>query len=565
MHRFPRFVLLALLTLLGCALLGCEGGVPGAQGGPVAMRRLTQEQYRNAIEDVFGSEIEVGGRFEPDSRRSGLNAVGTSLVTVTPSGFEQFEAVGRHIAAQVTSPEHREALIPCKPTSPVAPDDACTARVVRSVGRQLMRRPLSQEETRLRVAAASAAADSLGDFYAGLEVALASLLVAPDFLFRIEVAEPDPSAERPDRMRLGNFSLATRLSYFLWNRGPDEGLLAAAESGELLQPEGLAREVDRLLASPHLERGVRAFFDDLFLFDLFEDLGKDVARYPLYSSRLAADAREQTLRFVVDHLVTQRADYRTLFTSRQMPITRTLGPLYGVPVRTAEGWERLELAPGHPRGGLLSHASINMLHAHPGRSSATLRGVFLREVLLCQAVPEAPADVEFALFVKDQDAEFKTARDRLEVHATEASCKNCHNLTDPIGLGLEVFDGIGKYRTTENGAPIDTSSDLDGRDFANPVELGQAFGESPLVGPCLVENLYQYAVGREQANSERRLLRYFEGRFAELGYQLPELMREIAMSEAFGTASQPKLAAEPVAQTTEVSAVETPDREKEET
>jgi hypothetical protein len=440
--------------------------------------------------------------------------------------------------------------------------------VVRSVGRKILRRPLGDEEVVLRVEAADAIAGALGDFYAGVELALTSLLVAPDFLFRVDIAESAPVPERPKRLGLSNLSLATRLSYFLWNRGPDEALLAAAERGELTQPEGLAREVERLLASEHLAEGVRAFFEDLFLFDGFEDLGKDVANYPLYNSHLAADAREQTLRFVVDHLVTRQADYREIFTSQQIPITRSLGPLYGVPVRAVEGWEPMVQPSGHQRAGLLSHASINMLHAHPGRSSATLRGVFLREALLCQTIPEAPSDVDFALFIQDEESEYKTARDRLGVHSTEDSCRKCHKLTDPIGLGLEVFDGIGKYRTTENGAPIDTRSDFDGRDFADPTELGEAFAESPLIGACVVENLYRYAVGREQTRSERRLLRYLEIRFEEVGYRLPDLMREIAMSEGFRTASAASPAGvEQETSATDVSAAGTTgsENEKEET
>ncbi len=568
-----RNIVLLLVVAALVPLVGCDRGDPTAQGGPVAMRRLTPEQYRNAIEDVFGAGIEVDGRFEPDSRRSGLNAIGASLVTVTPSGFEQYEAIARHVAAQVISPEHRDRILPCKPASETAADASCTERVVRSFGRKLLRRPLGDDETRLRVEAAGATAETLADFNAGLELALTSLLVTPDFLFRIEVAEPDPTPDRPSRLALSDLSLATRLSYFLWNRAPDEALLAAAARGELSQPEGLAREIERLLASEQLADGVRAFFEDLFLFDRFEDLGKDVARYPLYNSHIAADAREQTLRFVVDHLVTQKLDYPALFTSRQIPMTRTLGPLYGVPVRTAEGWENMELPSSHPRAGLLSHASLAMIFSHPGRSSPTLRGVFLREALLCQTIPEAPADVDFALFVQDEESVHKTARDRLEVHSTETSCRKCHKLTDPIGLGLEVFDGIGKYRTTENGAPIDTRSDFDGRDFADPVGLGQAFAESPLVNACLVENLYRYAVGHEQTKSERRLLRHLEARFEDVGYRVPDLMREIAMSEGFHTASAPKApaatsappATESLPAAAEVSAAKAPLAAKEET
>jgi hypothetical protein len=519
------------------SLLGCGNADPSATGGPVAMRRLTADQYRNAIADAFGSAVEVAGRFEPDNRREGLNALGASLVAVTPSGFEQYEAMARNIAAQVTSPELRADLLPCQPAADDVADDACTGQVIRKFGRTLLRRPLAEEDIRPRVVAAAQTTAAQQDYYAGLQLALVSLMVAPEFLFRVEVAEPAPEPDQPNRLQLTNLSLAAKLSYFLWNRGPDEALLAAAERGELTQAEGLTREVDRMLASEYLADGVRAFFEDVFLFDRFDNLNKDVTQYPVFNIRMAADAREQTLRFVVDQLVAQQADYRSLFTSRQLPMTRSLGPVYGMPVRAVEGWEEAVLPASQPRAGLLSQASFAMLFAHPGRSSATLRGVFLREALLCQTIPEAPADVDFTQFVQEVSAVHNTARDRLQVHATQASCNKCHMLTDPIGLGLENFDGIGKFRTAENEAVIDSSGDFDGRAFRDPVELGQAFAENPLVSACLVENMYRYSVGRKQTNTERPLLRYLEDAFAQRGYQVPALMRDIATSEAFRTAT----------------------------
>ena len=530
-HSWPIF--LALLV----GLAGCDGGDPDAIGGPLSMRRLSPEQYRNAIEDTFGAGVEVAGRFEPENRRDGLNALGAAHVAVTPSGFEQYEAIARNIAQQVTSDELRGALLPCAPADAGAADPDCTARIVRTFGEQLLRRPLDEREVAARVAAADATSAARGDFYAGLELALTSLLVAPEFLFRIEQADAAPTAEHPDRLLLTPYSLASKLSYFLWNRGPDSELLAAAASGDLASAEGLAAQVERMLGSEHLSGGVRAFFKDVFMFDAFEDLSKDVARYPLYSAAVAADAREQTLRFVVDQLVARGADYPSLFTSRELPMTRSLGPLYGLPVRAAEGWEDITLPEGNPRAGLLSHASFNMLYAHPGRSSATLRGVFMREALLCQKIPEAPADVDFTQFSQDDSTEYKTARERLDVHSTEASCRKCHRLTDPIGLGLEVFDGLGRYRSAENGATIDTSGDLDGVDFADPAELGAAFADKELTGACLVQNLYRYAMGRKQSPGERALLRHLENRFAAGGHKVPALMRDIATSEAFRTAT----------------------------
>ena len=168
---------------------------------------------------------------------------------------------------------------------------------------------------------------------------------------------------------------------------------------------------------------------------------------------------------------------------------------------------------------------------------------FLREALLCQEVPPAPADVDFGLFNEDDNPEYRTARDRLAAHASSASCRNCHELTDPIGLGLEVFDGLGRHRTTENGARIDASGELDGYEFADNVELGEAFRDSPLVGACLVENVYRYAVGREPADTERRLMRHLERRLESEDYRLRALLREVATSEGFRTATRSKEAA----------------------
>lgn len=504
-----------------------------AVGGPVAMRRLSAEQYRRAIADAFGGDVEVVGRFEPDARRSGLLAVGRAQMTITPSGLEQYEAMATSIARQLVAPERRDRL-PCVPETAAGVDASCTETFVRTAGERLFRRELTEAEVRPRVEAAGAAAASAGDFYVGLELAATTLLAAPEFLFRIERVEADP--DHRDRVRLTADTVASRLSYLVWNAGPDDELRDAARRGALVDSGELTRQVDRLLASRRAEDGVRAFFADVLRLDEIEEMSKDIGRYPIYSPRVALDAREQTLRVVVDHLVTRNADYRDLFTTRRSFVTRRLGPLYGVPVRTADGWEAIEFPEGHPRAGLLTHASLNMLHAHPGRSSPTLRGQFLRESILCQTVPPAPADVEFALFNDDQNPEHKTARDRLRVHSSAGSCRSCHQLTDPIGLGLEPFDGIGKFRKTENGATIDASGDLDGEAFRDAAELGQAFRNHPRLAPCLVETLYRYAVGREIAGTERGLMNRLTQDFRASGHRVPALLRAIALSEGFRTA-----------------------------
>jgi len=535
-----RVILRATIVLLATGFLvqGCDNGAaPSVVGGPVAMRRLSETQYRRVLGDVFGPEIQIAGRFEPDGRRDGLVAVASAFVTVTPSGFEQYEGMAREVARQVVTEPNRSRLISCAPPDPKVADAACSEAVLRQLGPRILRRPLEESEIGPRIIAAGEAADLVEDFYAGIELIVTSLLVAPDFLFRIESVAKGAGAD--GKSSLSDATLASRLSFLLWNTGPDDDLLAALAEGRLSDPESYAREVDRMLASPRFEEGIRAFFEDLFHFGEFADLGKDPIRYPMYSAKVAADAREQTLRVVIDHLVARQGDYRELFTTRRTFMTRTLGPVYALPVRAESGWEAMELAPGDPRAGILTHASFNMLNAHPGRSSPTLRGMFMREGLLCQSVPPAPADVDFGLFNADDDPRYKTARDRLEVHASGASCRNCHVLTDPIGLGLENFDGIGRYRPSEGGAAIDASGDLDGERFGDAVELGRALRENPLVGECLVETAYRYAVGRVPGLEERPLVRHLVRRFEQEGYRIAALMREIALSEGFQTASRP--------------------------
>ena len=545
----------ARLGLTGFVLLlvGCREAT--VEPGPIAMRRITAEQYRQTIADVFAPELKVIGRFEPDSRRNGLLAVGTAWVSITPAGFEQYDAMARRIAEQVLEPDQRGRFVPCLPADPKTADEKCTSAFVRRYGLRLFRRPLADDEIASRVALADAAARQTGNFYAGLRVVLASLLISPEFLFRVERASADPGD--PKILRLSDYSLASRLSHFLWNTTPDDELLAAAEHGELASDAGLAREVDRLLASPRLAAGVRAYFADVLEFDALEDVSKDTVVYPRFSRQVLEDAREQTLRVVADHLVARRADYRELFTTRRSFMTRALGLVYGVPVRARDGFEAMEFPAGSPRAGLLSQVSVLALHSHPGRSSATLRGIFVREALLCQEIPAAPANVDFTVVQDVANPDLKTARERLAAHRTGAACASCHRLIDPVGLALEPYDGSGMFRTTENGVAIDAAGELDGNSFVGPTGLGEALRDSEAVANCAVLAVFRYALGREPELGERALLRDLDGRFEDAGYRFPDLMRAIALSQPFRTTSGPRaLEAAPAAP---VAAPATPD------
>jgi hypothetical protein len=530
-----------------CAALGLCGAArvasftskePQLPGAPAIARRLTPEQYRRVIADVFGPTIRIDGRFEPGVRDDGLFAVGAGHVGITATGMEQYDAIARGIAAQVVSEPHRHALIPCEPRSANAPDDACARMFFAKVGGLLYRRALSPLELQGSVAIAALSANALHSFYSGLEMSLAGLLDSPQFLFRQEIAETDPG--EPGAYRLDAYSKASQLSFFLWNAGPDALLLTAAQRGSLNTPAGLNEQVNRMLQSPRLEAGLRAFFSDMLQFDLFDTLAKDAKIYPKWTVNVAREAQEQTLRTIIDHVMTRRGDYRDLFITRQTFLTPLLGSIYRVPIaQTADHWQPYEFAPGDPRAGILAQASFVALHSHEGLSSPTLRGKALRELLLCEPVPAPPGNVNLAGAQDTHDPHFRTMRDRLTAHRTDPTCAGCHKLIDPMGLALENFDSDGSYRTAENGQRLDTSGELDGIAFSDAPGLGRAMHDNPATSACLVRRMYSYATGRGASRRDMPWIRYLEKSFAADGYRLLDLMRRIAESENLYRVSVP--------------------------
>ena len=521
-------------TLLLPVLSGCGRGPddePEPVGGPVVMRRLTESQYRATVADIFGQDIAVKARFERGLRVEGLLAIGTGHSGMSPFSIEQYDAAALSVATEVLSEQRRDKSVPCKPSGGSANfDGPCATRFVERYGPRLFRRPLHDEETIRFVAAARAGHEHLDDFYSGLKFALVGMMMSPEFLLRIERTR---EAKDVDVRELDTWSKATRLSYFLTNSTPDQELLRAAGGGELDSSKGLQRQVDRLIASPRFEEAVRAFFQDMLQFDRFADLAKDPVVYPAFNSTVAADAQEQTLRTITDLLIQQRGDYRELFTTRRAFLTRSLGIIYRLPVPTRNGWETTEFPANAQRAGIQSQIAFLSLNSHPGRSSATLRGKAIREVFLCQEVPDPPANVNFAVVQDPSNASMPTARDRLEAHRTEPACAGCHKITDPLGLTLENFDGLGTYRSKENGAAIDASGSLDGTDFDSADGLASALRDHPETPRCLVEKMYRFAVGRDTEMEERPYMDYLIKTFRSAGYRVPDLMRTIALSENF--------------------------------
>ena len=274
-------IALALGALAGCSdPQGAESAEQQSAGSPLRTRLLTADQYANSIAQLFGEDIaeSILPPIPPMARTDGLLASGSAFVGVTSDQVSQIQQTAASIAAQVVDQDHRDFLIPCSPEETEAADTSCAALFLEETGRLLFRRPLSYSRLSDLVHVADYAAEQTGDFYDGLALALEAMLISPDFIFIADRAEADPDA--PGQQRLDAYSLASRLSFLLWNAPPDDVLLQEAGAGLLHTQQGLAKAVDRMLGSARLESGVRAFFDDLMAFDEFNSLAKDPLVYP---------------------------------------------------------------------------------------------------------------------------------------------------------------------------------------------------------------------------------------------------------------------------------------------
>ncbi len=537
--RVRRLTNVAMIIGAACYLVSCSDAPtshlnqqvsPTSSAASTArMRLMSQDEYAYAIGDLFGPDVEVTQTIPRAPRVTGLLAVGTGVAAVTPSMVERFHRDSHLIAEQVVGKARREFLVPCKPAGISAADAACADKFITTVGRRLFRRPLSEAEHKSMVQAAGEGAVRLKDFYAGLSFTLAGMISSPQFMLLTETTEVDPHNAR--RQRLTGYAKAQRLSLFFWDSIPDEQLLRAAERGDLHTERGVAQQIDRLVNSPQLERGVRAFFSDMLAFETFADVAKDNVIYPAFTQATVPEAKEQALRMIAHHLVAERGDYRELFTSRKTFVTPNLAILMGI-IAPGPGWSEYEIPQSSQRVGLLSQVGFTSLYAHPGRSSPTRRGKAIRELVLCQKVPDPPANVDFSGF-EDPRGKMNTARDRLTAHATNPVCAGCHKITDPIGLSLENFDGAGQFRTTEGDAAIDPSGTLDGVAFNTPEGLGKALHDSPALTSCLVSRLYSFALAKAPGANEKDYLETLRAKFAGAGYRVPDLMRMISNDAAF--------------------------------
>ena len=547
-------VALALVWSTAAVVGGCEGAGggppitddPGAAAVVVtevaiepvepALRRLTRSQYDNAVQDLLGSGAPLPPALEPDAVIAGSQAVGSSVAAVSPWGVEKYESAAYALAMWALGPAHRGNLVTCEPAGLL--DAGCAEEALAMFARRAWRRPVTVAELERLVAVATEAAEELGDFYEGLAYAVAAVLQAPSFIYRVELGEDDP--DLPGARRFTAWEMATRLSFFLWNSIPDATLLDAAEAGELTTGAGLAAQVDRLLASDRARESVRAFFADMLELHRLDSLSKDPDVYVHFSAELGPAAREETLRGIEHIVFDTEGDIRELMTTRRAFVDPLLAAIYDAPLPAdgpaADGLYEVLLPEAGGRRGLLGQVTFLASQAHAVSSSATLRGKFVREVLLCEEVPLPPSDVDTSL--PEPSTIAPTLRDRVAEHLQNEICASCHILMDPIGLGLENFDGIGRWRDTEQGALIDATGDLDGVAYEDAWGLAETLRDDPRLVSCLARRMYRFASGHVEVDGESAALAGLDAAFASSGYRVKALMRAIAISKAFRTAGE---------------------------
>jgi hypothetical protein len=498
---------------------------PAFQPASGMLRRLTRKQFANAVRDVFGVETDTN-ELDADSFTGSFAAVGASSVVTSERGVEQYHsAIEAAVDAVFADDTRRTAFLGCTPSGNAS--DACVRQVIQSKGRLAWRRELQPSEVDRLVAIAEGAVAELGDAVEGARWATVALFTSPNFLYRAELGEPTAA-------RFSGYEMASRLAFLAWNSLADDALLDQAASGALATTEGIRAATERLLDAPAGREAIGAFAEEYMRLDRVGTQPKDAGIYPEYGPMLQAamvrDMRETWERIAFD----DRSSALELFSTTRVVVNSSLAQVYGIDAAglTENTFEARALPAGSPRVGILGKAGLLSQFANQKEGSPTLRGKFIREAFLCEHVDPPPGDV--VLMLPDPPADMpRTKRDRLEAHRKNPTCAGCHSLMDPLGLPLETFDGIGRYRTTELGLTIDASGEFDEVPVADARELGLAMSASGTVARCLVRKFYAYAVGHEERALDGSVLNALATSFQASGFQLRELVLAIATHEAF--------------------------------
>jgi len=411
---------------------------------------------------------------------------------------------------------------------------------LRPLMRRAFRGPIAKGEVQPYAALVKQATDEDKSFHRGMQIAVSALLVSPRFLFRVETP---PEASEPNDfgdVALSPHQLATRLSYFVWSSTPDQRLLDLADKDQLSE-QRLRKEVQRMLKDEKADALATQFAAQWLGLRNLTEHDADKERFPGFDDELkSAMVRETESLFL--HVLRNNLPVAEFLTADYSFVNPELAEHYGIE-HDGDEFQRVSLTET-PRRGLLAHASVLTLTSTPTRTSPVLRGKWILENVLGTKPPDPPAGVP-ELEESGTADDSATLREQLELHRQSATCASCHRVMDQLGFGLDDFDAVGKYRSTDAGKPIDASGALpDGRSFNGGVELSKMLGrtETDAFARTLIQRLLTFALGRELTPDDRCTVDEIAARAKDNQYRLADIVSDVATSRPFRfqTVSDPR-------------------------
>ncbi len=445
------------------------------------------------------------------------------------SGVQNIEILGPFNPVAPKDTPSRKAIFACRPAAGRAGDDTCATRIVSRLARRAYRRPVKASEVATLMTFYREGLSS-GGFEAGIESALERILIAPAFLFRSERDSVAPAGKAV--VPVSDVDLASRLSFFLWSSIPDDELLSVAEQGRLRQAGVLERQVRRMMADPRSDALISNFFGQWLMLRNIPAQLPNYLVYPSFDDSLREAFSRETELFLQSQVREDRSAL-DLLTANYTFANERLARHYGIPGVYGSHFRRVTY-PDTRRAGLLGHGSVMLVTAYPDRTSPVFRGKWVLENVLGTPPPEPPKNVP--PFPENDGKAPKSVRARMEMHRKNPVCASCHTLLDPLGFGLENFDGIGQWRDTDSNSPVDASGQFpNGLKFSNAAEFRQGIltGYRAEFLNTLTKKLATYGLGRGVEYSDMPAIRKIVKDAAASDYRWSSLVMGVVKSLPF--------------------------------
>jgi len=505
-----------------------EGPIPG----PTVVRRLNRSEYAATIRDLLDVHFNAGAGLPADGAGGeGFDNAAETLFLSPIHAEKYLEAAREALSYAYGDRRSRERLLLAQPDETTSPE-AAARKILTWFLPRAFRRPVVDAEIETYMGLFSSALEEGETFDAAVLYALQGVLISPHFLFLVEAPNLTPEPQL-----LSDFELASRVSYLLWGSMPDDELFQMAERGVLQDPAQIEGKVLCMLEDERTREFSERFVEQwLGTRELGRDIQPDPELFPEFKNfDFRAAVRYEPILFF-DELLKSGGTLLNLIDSDWTIAGKDLVKHYEMPPIKGlrENPLRIELPPDSHRGGLLGMASILAVSSLPTRTSPVLRGKWVLENLLGLPPPPPPPNVP-ELEESHEGAAPKSMRERLEQHRSNPTCASCHDRIDPIGFGLENFDVLGRWRTEDGGAPIDSSGVLpDGSQFSGPEELKQILLErKDLVMRNLVEKMLGYALGRGLTLEDACAVDQIMDRLRAREYNAHTLMLEVIRSKPF--------------------------------